>query len=232
MNTSEKGRGLHAQAETAREGGDFLEALRFTDEAMIAYVEDGDVLGFAEVLQSRVLVARHLAGKTGSDLWLRYAVHAAMAGVEAAEKGGDETAVIVPYHTVGKTYESLGEYDEAIRWHQRAVDGRESLPARHNREGFKAEMMGHLYFCQMMTGDEGGYEKLKEAMKMLEASDEAQYNRDVWLSGMHMSAAQGLAKLGKRDQAMEHMAEAKEIIDSNPELSLRKEQWDKLRQEL
>lgn len=232
MNTSERGRRIHGQAEEAREKGDFVEALRFTDEAMAAYIEDGDVLGFAEVLQSRVLTARHLADKTGSELWLRYAVHAATAGVEAAERSGDNSAVVLPCHTVGKVYESLGEYAEALKWHERAVESKDDLPERHNRDGFKAEMMAHLSFCQMMTGDEGGYERLLEAINLLEASDELKYNKDVWLSGMHMSAAEALVKLGRKEEAESHMSKAEEIIKANPELVLRKEQWERLRERL
>lgn len=232
MNPSEKGREIHARAEQAREKGEFLEALKFTDEAMAAYVEDGDILGFTEVLQSRALTARHLADKTGSDLWLRYALHVAMAGVEAAEKSGDKSAVIIPYHTVGKTYESLEEYDEAVKWHQKAVDHVGQLPSLHNREGFKAEMMGHLYFCQMMTGDAGAYEKLGVAIEMLKKSDESKYNKEVWLSGMYMSAAQGLVSLGRKEEASEQMNKAKQIIDSNPDLTLRKQQWERLEKEL
>ena len=232
MNTSEQGRGIHGQAEDARERGDFIDALKFTDEAMASYIEDGDVLGFAEVLQSRVLTARHLADKTGSELWLRYAVHAAMAGVEAAEMSGDKSAVVLPCHTVGKAYESLGEYGEALKWHKRAVESRDDLPERHNRDGFKAEMMAHLSFCQMMTGDEGGYERLLEAINLLAANDELKYNKEVWLSGMHMSAAEALVKLGRRDEAELHMSKAGEIIEANPELVLRKEQWKRLQERL
>ena len=232
MSTSGQGRRIHGQAEEAREKGDFVEALKFTDEAMAEYVEDGDILGFAEVLQSRVLTARHLADKTGSELWLRYAVHAAMAGVEAAERSGDKSSVVLPCHTVGKTYESLGEYEEALSWHERAVESKDDLPERHNRDGFKAEMMAHLSFCQMMTGDESGYERLLEAISLLETSDEVRYNKDVWLSGMHMSAAEALVKLGRKDEAELHMGKADEIIKANPELVLRKEQWKRLRERL
>ena len=43
-----KGRKIHSQAEMAREKGEVVEALRFTDEAMVVYQEEGDKLGLSE----------------------------------------------------------------------------------------------------------------------------------------------------------------------------------------
>jgi hypothetical protein len=45
----ETARQIHGHAEVAREQGKFLEALQFTDEALILYQEGKDDLGFAEV---------------------------------------------------------------------------------------------------------------------------------------------------------------------------------------
>ncbi len=225
-------REVHSRAEQAREKGEFGEALQEVVKALMEYAEENDILGFAEALQSQTLTLRHLYEKTGFLPYLQYAVHCAIAGAEAAEKSGDPSATVLPFHTVGKTYETLGEYEQARAWHQKAVNSIEVLPERHNRPGYKAEIKGHLHFTQLMSGDDNGYQMLLEDIQSLEESDELKYNKDVWLSGMHMSAAQGLKNLGRTDEALDHLQKASEIIKANPELKLRATQLEKLRVEL
>src|SRR5258708_11979925 len=48
-------RKIHGLSEQAREQGKTLTALKLNDEAMVAYQEEGDILGFTENLASRVL---------------------------------------------------------------------------------------------------------------------------------------------------------------------------------
>ena len=51
-----EGRRIHGLAEQARESGQPLDALKHTDEALLAYQAAGDKLGMAEVLSSRSIV--------------------------------------------------------------------------------------------------------------------------------------------------------------------------------
>ena len=223
-----KRRDIHGKEEQAREKGEFLEALRLAAEALIAYQEEGDYLGFAEVLQSQMLTLRHLYEKTGFRPYLNYALNSAKAAVEIAEEKGDKSGLVMPYHGIGKTYETMGNYEEAVKWHEKAAAVVDQLPSMHNREGYKAEIVGHLYSARLMTGDRSAYDRFLEQIERLKNSDESKFNKDAWLSGMYMSAAEGLYKLGEKEKAEVHMTQAKEIIDGNPELKLRREQWEKL----
>jgi tetratricopeptide (TPR) repeat protein len=226
------GKELHSQAEQAREKGDFAQAMTLISQVLIAYAEEKNEPGFAEALASQTLTLRHLWEKTGFGPYLRLALHSSLAGVEALEQAGDKAALVIPYHTVGKVYEALGEHDQAVSWHQKAVDIVDQLPAQHNRPGYKAEIVGHLQTTQLMTGDEAAYPKLLETIKTLESSDEMAYNKDVWLSGMHMAAAEGLAKLNKVSEAKEHLDKAEAIVKANPDLKLRASQLEKLKTKL
>lgn len=77
-----------------------------------------------------------------------------------------------------------------------------------------------------MSGDESGKEMLTEAIDELTNNSEAlKYNMDVWLTGALMKKAEAL-------QDKEALQKAKEIIDSNEELVLRKKQLEKLTSEL
>jgi hypothetical protein len=227
VETESKGRQLHALAEHAREAGDFLGALKFTDEAMIAYQEAGDFLGFAEILASRFLTLRHLAEKTGDVNYQVLAKFTVMASVEIAKKLGDPKALILPMFNLAKVQEDLGEFVGAVRSYQETVQMASNLPERHNRPGVVADMRIHLATCEYKAGDKSGLERALVALDNLEKSDEPDYNKHVWLSGGHMRIAEMI--YGENQPlAVEHLRRAKEIIDADERLKLRLGQWQKL----
>lgn len=226
---SEKGRQLHKQANIAMEEGDFLAALKFTDEALAVYVEEGDIFGAAEVLALQVLTFRHLWEKSGKKEFLDLAEVSATKSVRMAEKSGKPEAVAVPLHTLGKVCEDLGQWPEAAEAQQKALDiMTRTPPERHNRPAFLAEIRTHLYADQYRAGDKGALFGLNEAIAALEAdSTEPRYNRDVWLSGGYINKAK-ILKTDDPAEARGALDEARKIIEANPELKLRKEQWEKL----
>jgi len=223
---SAKGRDLHGKAEMAREGEqDLLKSLTLTDEATIAYAEDGDQLGLAEVQGTRFNAFKHLYQKTGNKNYLILAKHAAMSAVEIAEKSGISEALALPYRDLAKAHLELEEYQEAIVFFEKALNAK--LPEHHNRPGVVAEIKAHLAYAKYKTGDKSALGLMTEAISELENSDEFKYNKDVWLSGAHMRTADML-KEDNLELAKDHLQKAKEIIDANPELKLRAEQWEKL----
>lgn len=223
-----EGRRIHGLAEQARERGEFLEALKLTDEAMIAYQSAGDSLGFAEIQSSRFLTLRHLYEKTNDCNYLVLAKHAAMSSVEIAENSGQKDALAIPYFNLAKAQETLGELQAAVVSYQKAVQFmQENPPISHNRPGVLADFKCHLHNCEYKAGDKSALERILSALADLEASDEPKYNKDVWMSGTYMRLAENL-RVDNLAKAQEYFQKAKEIIDANPELTLRKEQWSKL----
>lgn len=223
-----RGRKIHGQAAHAREAGQHLEALKLYDEAILAYQQDNDILGLAEVFADRSICYRHLAEETGDQNFLIIAKHYMLASVEIAEKSGDEKAVVLPYFQTGRVYEELGELENAKGYYQKAVENMISNPPdQHNRPAILADMMVHLSTCEYRAGDTGGLERALDAMDDLEKSEEVRYNKDVWLSGGHMRISEML-KVDDPEKAKEHLQKAKEIIDANPDLKTRKQQWEKL----
>lgn len=223
-----RGRQLHGQAEQAREEGNFLKALQLTDEAMVAYQEAGDELGFAEIQASRFLTLRHLFEKTDSKHYLVLARHAAMASVEIAETSGNKEALAIPLFNLAKAQESLGQLDEAIESYRKAVDNIvNNPPATHNRPSVIADFKVHLTTAEYKNGDKTALERAISALSDLEKADEESYNKNVWLSGGHMRIAEILRE-DNPEEAKKHLQKAKEIIDADPRLELRKNQWEKL----
>ncbi len=227
--TSLEGRKLHSLAEQAREQGNFLKALELTDQAIIAYQKDNDSLGFAEVQASRFLTFRHLHEQTEDEKFLILAKYAAEASVELAEKSGDSKALALPYFNLAKAQENLGEIPSAVGNYQKAVQNMIANPPEEHgqRPAIIADMIIHQSTAEYKNGDKEALEKTLAALVDLEGSSEPKYNKDVWLSGAHMRIAEML-KDDDLTKAKEHLQKAKEIIDSNSDLKLRKTQWEKL----
>src|ERR1035437_5690634 len=93
---------LLKNAEDSREKEDFLAALRYTDEALITFSEEGNALGFAETLASRFLTLRHLFEKTGDENYMILAKQDVLASVEVARKNGEQKALAIPLFNLGK----------------------------------------------------------------------------------------------------------------------------------
>lgn len=225
---STKGRQLHKQSLESQEKGNFGEALELSDRAMVTYQEDGDKVGFSEIQAMRFLILKHLYERTDDNSYMVLAKYSAMAGVELAEASGDKTALTIPYFNLAKTFEALGEYKEAVDGYKKAIINMEESPAeRHNRPSVIADFKGHLAICEYKTGDKTAIERALEAIEELRACEEEKYTKDVWLSGGYMRLAEAL-KNDNREEARKYLDKAKEIIDANEELKLRKEQWEKL----
>lgn len=223
-----EGRKLHNQAAQAREAGEHLKALQLSDEAMLAYQRDDDKLGFAEVLADRSISLRHLWEATNDKVFLVKAKHESMAAVEIAETT-DRTALPVPQFNLAKIQEELGELPKAVSNYRLAVENiANNTPESHsNRSAIIADYKVHLATCEYKNGDKSALDRAEQALTEIETSDEEKYNKDVWSSGGHMKIADILQK-DNPEKAREHLQKAKTIIDSNPDLKLRKRQWEKL----
>lgn len=217
-----KGRNIHAKAAHLREEGKSIEALSLYSQALAAYQEEGDALGFAEALADECITLRHLYESTEDKKWLILAKHLGEAAVEIAKASNDKKALSLPLLQLGNVQESLREYEEAVRSFQEASDN-----FIDDRPSFLASIKAHLAYAEYKNGDRSAKERLLRAIKDLEASEEVKYNKDVWVSGAYMSAAEML-KDETPDEAREYLDKAKAIINSNPELILRKSQFEKL----
>lgn len=229
MSVESKGREIHGRAEILRERGETIEALKLYQEAFKAYQEDNDLLGFSEAQAAEVIALIHLWEKTNFEGWLVRAKHTAMSSVEMAEKSGIKEALSLPYSKLGKVQEALGELDEAVGSYKRSYDLLISNPPPEHgiRPAMQADFKLHWLIAAYMSGDKSVLEQIEESIKDLEAADEVKSNKDIWLSGAHMRVAEAL-KEEDLAKAKEHLQVAKDIIDSNPELTIRLTQWQKL----
>ena len=224
-----KGRQLHAQAAKAREEERFTESLTFNDEALFAYDADNDALGFSEGIACRSITLRVYANLHASKRLLTLAKYEMMASVDLARQSEDIKSLALPLYNLAQIREDLEEYKDAVHDYQEAVNAMENdAPAIHNRPSVLANMKLHLASCEFKTDDKTALERAKQALQDLENAEEPnKYNKDVWVSGAYMRLADAI-KTENPDEARKYLEKAKEIIDSNPELTLRKKQWEKL----
>ncbi len=232
-----QGRQLHGEAAKARESGNFVEALKLLDQALIAYQEAGDKLGFSEAISDRSITLRHLSQQTNDNDYLKLAESEMKAAIEIAQGSGNSEALSIPLFNLAQTQEDLGKYDEAIKNYQESISktsagtpGAEisSYSPAQNRPAYLANMKTHLAHAEYKNGNKKALEEMEQAIKDLENSEEPDfYSKNVWLSGSYMRTTDML-KDDDPQKAKEYLQKAKEIIDSDERLTLRKKQWEKL----
>ncbi len=224
-----KGRKLHAKAAQEREKGNFSKSLDFNDKALFAYDTDNDPLGFAEGIACRSITLRVYANLHDNRRILTLAKYEMMAAVAIAKESGKKESLAMPLYNLAKLQEDLGELQDAVHTYKQAVDNMENNPPeRHKNPSVLADMQAHMTTCEYKAGDKTALERAKKALSVLEEAEEPNaYNKDVWITGGYMKIADVLRKDDPK-KAREYLQKAKQIIDANPDLELRKKQWEKL----
>lgn len=219
---------LLKKAEDAREKEDFQGALKYTDEALLAFSKEGNEAGFVEILASRFLTLRHLFEQTNDENFMILAKQDILASVEIARKSKDKKTLALPLFNLGKAYETLGEYEKAVETFEEALESmKKNAPDGHGGKAEIYEMIIHLSFTEYKAGDKSAFERLESAVEALYSATEDKYKKDVWLSGGYMDLAEVLRDFNPT-KAQEALNEARQIINSNPDLTLRKKQFEKL----
>jgi tetratricopeptide (TPR) repeat protein len=224
-----EGRRTHMLAERARETGNSLDALKYTDKALLAYQSEGNKLGMAEILSSRSITFRRLYKQTQDPSYLTLAKHTSHAAVDIAKESGNPTARAIPLFQLANVQEMLGEFPEAANTYQQAVENiTTNPPETHNRPAVVADFKIHMTTCEYKAGDTSALERAEAAIAELKVAEEPDsYAKDVWLSGGYMRIAE-IVKTDNPEKAREALRQAKEIIDNNPQLELRKKDYDAL----
>jgi len=224
-----EGKKLSALAETSREQGNPLEALKYTDEALLAYQTAGNRLGMAEVLSSRSITFRHLWQKTEDRSYLMIAKANQTSAVAIARESDDAKALAIPLFQLANVQEALGELPEAVASYQEALTNIvNNPPETHNRPAVVADFKVHLATCEYKAGDKTALSRAETALFELEEAEEPDtYAKDVWVAGGYMRLAE-ILKTDDTEKARTYLEKAKDVIDANPKLTIRKQQFDKL----
>jgi len=229
----QRGREIHQKAVEAVEfNQNFIAALNLINEAQDAYISNEDYLGASEIQGYRSLVYRQLHDKSHNHAYLILAKEAAYSALELAKLANNESALALPYRDLGQAHAELEEWAQAVDNQEKSLKIFEQNPPEiHDKDSVRAEIKGRLAFVLYKNGDkERARELFDEAISTLE-NEKRDYEIDVWLSGVHMRTAEAMYADNK-EEANNHLQKAKEIIDSNEKLKLRKNQWEALSAQL
>ena len=217
----DKAHDIHVQAETARESEQFIESLKLYEEAIVRYQEEKYADGIAEALQGKLLTYKHLYLRTQDESYLTLCFFSAAASLEIIQEHDIHELKGSISFRLGEIAMLRKEYENAIEYYQNAID---------NHHGIKAEIGDYRYHLGEALFLRGS----KEAGKtiMLKGLKEIQDNREgadqflihTWESGCYMK----LAHLLRDEHAREYMNKAKEIIDNDPKLVIRRRQYEEL----
>jgi tetratricopeptide (TPR) repeat protein len=229
-----KARSIHNQAEIAREKEqNYIKALKFLDEAFVEYIKIKDYYGASDSFGSRFIVYKHLYEKSLDKSYLLLAVTSAQTSVKLAKINNVKNALSRACLNLGKAYEEAEEFKKSAEAFKKSLIYFKKFkpPEFHSTPAIKADMEAHLAYVDYMSGNKSALEDLEKSIQDLQKYYDGSYAISVWLSGAHMRAAKMLQK-DNPEQSQKHLFEAKQIIDSNPELKLREKQWEKLNKEL
>ncbi|HVZ11481.1 MAG TPA: hypothetical protein VG965_00455 [Patescibacteria group bacterium] len=218
---------FHQEAETAREQGRYLDALVACDQAIYHYGQEANTVKFAEAHASRSLAKRRIFAETGDGSWLISAKGDAQSAYDIMHAAGGRVGVAVPLYSLGKIQEELGDSRTAIISYSKAI---EILAEAHDdpqsRPAFIAEMWTRF---DIVKYNGGKLDRFEEDFKgILDDENEPQYNRNVLATGALIHMSEVLLKKGQKEDARKFADRAKQIIDSDPALTERKKDYDRL----
>lgn len=226
----ESARSYLAQAEQAREQGDFAVALEKSDLALLASQAQQDTATSAEILASRFRVFKHLYAQSKDQAYSILAKHTALAALELAKVSGNSDALAFAYISLGGYYVEVEDYSQSAQHYQFALEHIQSNQnSLLNRPSVLADISGHLYFAQYFAGDASALDKALQALEDLKNAQEESFNKIVWITGAQLRIAQMYLSTGLTGDAQKanlHLDEVRTAVQQDDRLILRKKQLE------
>lgn len=228
QNLAFKPNNLHKKAEDLREEDRLDEAEKVNTEAIEEYKLNKDWEGVARALQSRVLIYKHKYLLVKEEKILNLAKKDATESLIIAKEHNLKYLLSVCNFRMGEVFMISGDYKSAIVFFQNAVD----LFVGYEAE--KGDYVYHLGEALYQSGDKSaGKKHLLEGLYLIQQNkDEVDpFLINVWESGCYMRLADCFRKDDLK-RAKEYLFKAKEIIDNDSKLVIRRRQWGQLAKKL
>lgn len=237
LNTPEQevsGHDYHVRAEQQREGGSFLDAAISAQQASDAYLVEGNITKAAEALSSQFLAYRHQFEKTGDEEFKKKAQDSVERSVKIISDSGEVKGLGIPLYNLAKFHQTNGDMPEAIDAMKKALKAFEDAP--DDPMGFPAqiaEIKTRLSALEFGNGDDTAGQRFGTAFRELSENPHPNdYAQSVWLSGSFMHMAEAFVKRNEKEKAKEYLFKADEIIGDDERFKLRREQIEKLRNQI
>lgn len=217
---------LQKEADSLRENGQSLQAIHLYNQALVQFQEDRDYANLMNTLTGRLLAWKHLFYKTGDKIYAIFVKKEAETLFDVAKTHhlvADRLHLL--HYMNGTAATLLNDYSIAEKELGQAV----AFFPKDNAE--KGDWIAHLGEAIYKNGKkEEGKTLILEGVKKINenASQVDPFLYNVWVSGAYLR----LAKLLKKDNPEESqlfLQKAKQIIDADKRLVIRKQQLEEFK---
>lgn len=218
---------IHHQAEDLREQEKFFAALETYQQAINEYLQMENFQQVSSALFGMGLTYKHLYLKEDQTLYLVLAMGVINTGLSLAKELEAESSLTTGYHLKAEILQEQSNTEEAIKFFSK------TLELYTQEDALKGRYLYHLGEAQYQAGlKEEGKQNLVKGLKMIQNHQEKfnQYTLDVWETGALLSLAEQLWE-NKPAEAEDYLEQAGKIIDKNPNLVIRKREYQKLKQQ-
>lgn len=214
---------LHLQGTTLREQDKHQEAMAVLSQALLLAIAEKDLTTATGVLGDRALVWKHQFLLTHVSECVRCAEADTKLMMMFAQDKRVKNYVAKSYFLMGEITMLKKEYTQAIEWYQKAIDAMADTAE-------KGDFVYHLGEALYRAGKkQDGLAAFKIGLTLL-MDHEAEVDSflfHVWLSGLNLRLAE-LLSVDDPEKAKQILAQAKDIIDADERLIIRKRQYEVL----
>lgn len=213
---------LQKEADIVREKGNSLSAIDLYNQAIVSSQEANDYATMMAALTGRLLSWKHLFYKTNDKVYAIFVKKEAEVMLEIAKEHQLLDRLYLIHFLNATSANLLKDYQTSEREFAKAIE----LYPTENAE--KGDWIAHLGDALYRNGKkEEGQKKILQGVEIIKerSSQIDPFLFNVWVSGAYLR----LAKLLKEDNPAESkkfLNQAKEIIDSDSRLVIRKQQLD------
>jgi len=216
------GEELQREADRIREEGKSLTAIDLYNRAIVNYQESKDYERIIGALTGRLLSWKHLFYKTEDKLYAIFVKKEAEAMLKVVKTYNLTDRLYLIHFLNGTALILLKEYDTAEKEFAQAIQ----LYPTENAE--KGDWTAHLGEAMYRNGKkEEGKKTILRGVEMIKerASQIDSFVFNVWVSGAYLRLAK-LLKTDNKEESQFFLKQAKEIIDGDGRLVIRKQQLD------
>lgn len=208
----------------AREKDKHLDALQYLDHAIIAYQKEGDYRSLIDALKDRTLTWKHYFLLTKDSVFAVLAQKDAESMLAVAKDKGLKDKLSTSYFRLGEVAMLFEDYPTAIDHYKKSL--KYYTGPLSERGDFRYHLGEAL--CRNNQKKEGKKTILHGLKEIQEGAHELDpFLIHVWESGVHMRLADLLRK-DEPKKARNHLEKAREIIESDKKLVIRRRQIQEL----
>jgi TolA-binding protein len=211
----------HHAAERLREGGHFLAALKLYEEVIIGYEKEKNYQRIADAVQGKFLTYKHLFWDSKDRIYAHLARACAKACMDIAKEY--DLPMAFYYFSLGESHMLFNEYKEAKDAYRLSLDAYGDGPHIGN-------IRYHLGEARYRVGEtEEGLQDILQGKREIEdkAGELGSFMKHVWPSGVHLRLAD-LLRDNNPQESRSQLAQARQIIEKDSRLTLRKRQLETL----